>query len=134
MCLLGYKDRVISRKTKNLFDTFFTGLSIAFGMNVASGLKGIAVDLRWWVLSIKKRSSLEVRSIGEHDPEPLLLTVGRQDDLISHCDSMTALLKLAFKAPRLKTVITCLFWVFLNIASTSAAQQYPPLTLLSLFK
>lgn len=58
----GYKDRVLSPRTKSLFDAITVALSIAFGLNIASSLKAIALDLRWWVLSIKRRSSQEVSS------------------------------------------------------------------------
>ena len=61
--LWKYKDRVISPRTKSGFDAITVALSIAFGLNIASSLKAIALDLRWWVLSMKRRSSREVRSI-----------------------------------------------------------------------
>src|SRR5271170_6989630 len=50
-----YKDRVISLRTKAGFDTITIALSIAFGLNIADALKGIALNLRWWFLSRKKR-------------------------------------------------------------------------------
>lgn len=62
--LWAFKDRVISPRTKSAFDTITIGLSIAFGLNIASSLKGIALDLRWWILSAKKRPSREVRCTG----------------------------------------------------------------------
>lgn len=55
-----HKDRVISPHTKSAFDAAIVGLGIAFGLNVASGLKGIALDLRWWILNSRKRSGHEV--------------------------------------------------------------------------
>lgn len=39
-------------------------LSIAFGLNAASALKAIALDLRWWILSMGKRPAQEVRHCG----------------------------------------------------------------------
>ena len=44
-----------------MFDAIMVTLSIAFGLNIASALKAFVLDLQWWVLSIKKRSSREVR-------------------------------------------------------------------------
>jgi hypothetical protein len=56
-----YRDRVISTTTKSTFDAIIVGFSIAFGLNIASALKAVAMDLRWWVLSMKRRPSKEVR-------------------------------------------------------------------------
>lgn len=61
--LWKYKDRVLSPRAKSQFDSITVALSIAFGLNIASALKAIALDLRWWVLSMRKRSSREVRCI-----------------------------------------------------------------------
>jgi hypothetical protein len=55
-----HKDRVISPHTKSAFDAAIVGLGIVFGLNVASGLKSIALDLRWWILNSRKRSGHEV--------------------------------------------------------------------------
>lgn len=71
----GYKDRVISPRTKSGFDVVTVALSIAFGMNVASSLKGTALDLRWWVLSKKKRSSREVPPISSPKERVKVLTL-----------------------------------------------------------
>lgn len=93
-----YQNRVISSKSKSTFDAIIVGISIAFGLNIASSLKAIALDLRWWVLGMKKRASEEV-------------------DLILHCDSMTDLLRLVFVAPRPRTAAASLFWLSLNMAA-----------------
>lgn len=69
-----FKDRVISPRAKSVFDTITVGLSIAFGLNIASSLKGIALDLRWWVLSTRKRPSQEVRSMLREQSLKVLLT------------------------------------------------------------
>ncbi|KAI4267746.1 MAG: hypothetical protein L6R35_006827, partial [Caloplaca aegaea] len=55
----NYKDHVLSPRTKSHFDAITVALSIALGLNVASALKAIALDLRWWILSIEKRPSQE---------------------------------------------------------------------------
>ncbi|KAL8916717.1 MAG: hypothetical protein Q9208_008364 [Pyrenodesmia sp. 3 TL-2023] len=59
-----YKDRVLSPRAKSQFDAVTVALSIALGLNVASALKAIALDLRWWILSIEKRPSKELVQIG----------------------------------------------------------------------
>ena len=61
--LWRYKDRILSPRTKSHFDTITVALSIALGLNVASALKTIALDLRWWFLSMGKRPSREVGCI-----------------------------------------------------------------------
>ena len=58
-----YKDRIISPKAKSMFDTITIALSIAFGLNIASSLKENALDLRWWILSRKRRPAQEVRAL-----------------------------------------------------------------------
>jgi hypothetical protein len=55
-----YKDRVISPERKSGFDAITVALSIALGLNIASSLKSIALDLRWWVLGKRRRPSKEV--------------------------------------------------------------------------
>ena len=55
------KPRVISPETKSAFDAITVALSIAFGLNIASSLKGVALNARWWILSMKRRTSSEVR-------------------------------------------------------------------------
>ena len=59
--LWDHKGRVLSSGAKSRFDAITVALSIAFGLNVASALKAIALDLRWWILSLEKRPSREVR-------------------------------------------------------------------------
>jgi hypothetical protein len=56
----SYKDRVISPSTKALFDAIVVALTIVFSINIISGLKEIAIDLRWWVLGLQRRTAREV--------------------------------------------------------------------------
>lgn len=56
----SYKDRVLSPREKSKVDALTVALSIALGLNIASALKANALDLRWWILSKRKRSSQEV--------------------------------------------------------------------------
>jgi hypothetical protein len=81
---------------KQTYNFLVVGLSLALGMNLASSLKEMAVDMRWWVLSLTKRNLREV-------------------DLILHLDSLTEVTKLAFVAPRLAPA--CFSWLLLNIVS-----------------
>ena len=52
-----FKDRVISPRMKSGFDAINIALSIAFGLNIASSLKAVALDLRWWIVDLRQRSS-----------------------------------------------------------------------------
>lgn len=89
--------RPMTEKDKQKYNFLVVGLSLALGMNLASSLKQMAVDVRWWVLSLTKRSLREV-------------------DLILHLDGLTQVTKLAFVAPRLAPA--CFAWLLLNIVST----------------
>lgn len=44
------KEAMVSRKKKE-FNTFIIALSIALGLNIASSMKHMVRELRWWVLS-----------------------------------------------------------------------------------
>jgi len=59
------KNKVISSKTRDTFGTLVIVLSIALGLNVASSLAEVALDVRWWLLSFRKRTPEEVGSILE---------------------------------------------------------------------
>lgn len=72
------------------------GSSLALGLNIASSLKAMAVDFRWWLLSHKKRPLKEV-------------------NLILHLDSLTEVIKLAWATPKLS--LLCIMWLALNIVS-----------------
>lgn len=61
LAIWSYQERVISAATKSIFDAIIVGISIALSLNIASSLKAVALDLRWWVLSIKRRASKEVQ-------------------------------------------------------------------------
>ena len=54
-----FKASVISPRMKSGFDAINVALSIAFGLNIASSLKEIALDLRWWFLDLRRRSSTQ---------------------------------------------------------------------------
>ena len=46
---------------KMMFNTFMTGLSIALGLNIATSLNAMGLNLRWWILSRRKRLLSEVK-------------------------------------------------------------------------
>lgn len=85
---------VLSEQDKNTYNFLTIGLSLALGMAIASALKAMAVNFRWWVLSLKKRTPHEV-------------------DLILHIDSLTECVRLGFHTPSLS--LACFLWLILNI-------------------
>lgn len=95
--------RPMTEKDKQKYNFLVVGFSLALGINLASSLKQMAVDVRWWVLSLIKRNLREV-------------------DLILHLDSLTEVTKLAFVAPRLAPA--CFSWLLLNIVSTLFPCRY----------
>jgi hypothetical protein len=52
--------QVISKKWKRWFNAINLGLSMALGMSVQRGFKAMAMDLRWRILSQRRRSLPEV--------------------------------------------------------------------------
>lgn len=88
--------RPMTDQDKQTYNFLIVGLSLALGMNLASSLKQMAVDVRWWILSLTRRNLREV-------------------DLILHLDGLTEVTKLAFVAPRLAPA--CFSWLLLNIVS-----------------
>jgi hypothetical protein len=95
----------MSESDKQKYNFLVIGLSLALGINLASSLKAMATDIRWWILSLKRRKLREV-------------------DLILHLDSLTEVFKLAFIAPKLAPA--CISWLFLNIVRyTPPSRQLP---------
>jgi hypothetical protein len=59
-----YKGRsIIGEQGRRMFNTLVTGLSMALGITVASSFKNVALDIRLWILSRKKRSIEEASSL-----------------------------------------------------------------------
>jgi hypothetical protein len=56
------RQKVMSHKMKVVFNAINIGLSMALGICVTEGFKCMAIDIRWWILSRKKRSLPEVSS------------------------------------------------------------------------
>jgi hypothetical protein len=64
LTLWHYSAKEVMSQAKRLqFNALVTGLSIALGLSIASGLKEMALEIRWWILSRKKRSLYEVGQI-----------------------------------------------------------------------
>jgi hypothetical protein len=49
-----------SETSKRLYNTITTGVSIALGLNIASAFKDMALNMRWVILSNRKRNLIEV--------------------------------------------------------------------------
>jgi len=97
--LVSYVDQpVMDKKTKSMFNTLITGLSIALGLAITSSLDDMIQDLRWCLLAQRFRS--------RHKVERIL-----QADKISH------LFWLAFTSRRLTIHVAVTAWVILLLVS-----------------
>ncbi|KAL3428320.1 hypothetical protein PVAG01_01829 [Phlyctema vagabunda] len=97
LALRVYKKKgVIDERHKKLCNAWTTGISIALGLNIASSFKDLALNMRWPILSLKKRNLLEL-------------------NLILGCDSLTKLARLALLSRRPLVIFACLGWLFINI-------------------
>jgi hypothetical protein len=62
--IFGYaKKPVMVDGQKRIFNTLVTALSMSLGIAIASSFKEVAINIRWWVLSRRKRPLSEVRTI-----------------------------------------------------------------------
>lgn len=62
--IFGYaKKPVMVDRQKRIFNTLVTALSMSLGIAIASSFKEVAINIRWWVLSRKKRPLSEVSAI-----------------------------------------------------------------------
>ncbi|KAK5989657.1 hypothetical protein PT974_07912 [Cladobotryum mycophilum] len=83
---------------KRQFNTLIIALSIALGLNIASSLKHMVRELRWWVLSLY-----------EWTP--------READLILQSENISRLIDLGFVTRRHWIRVYVLVWVLINVAS-----------------
>ncbi|KAK8121116.1 hypothetical protein PG999_005236 [Apiospora kogelbergensis] len=96
--LLHYQGLAVMTNTqKRVFNGATTGLSIGFGIAVATSLDGMVGDLRWWILSRRFRSRHKVENILQ-------------------ADSMMSLLKLAWRTRRKSIHIAVLLWGLVLLA------------------
>ncbi|KUJ19705.1 uncharacterized protein LY89DRAFT_611468 [Mollisia scopiformis] len=95
---------VIGPVGKRVFNALVTGLSMILGISIASSFKAIAIDVRWWILSRKRRPIHEVDAI-----------------LSSH--ALSEVSKLAIRSAKDKkpgVVMSAALWVLFNIAAQAA--------------
>lgn len=60
--LFGYARKpVLVESQKRIFNTLVTALSMSLGIAIASSFKQVAVNIRWWILSRRRRPLSEVR-------------------------------------------------------------------------
>ncbi|KAM0253918.1 hypothetical protein ACHAQJ_007093 [Trichoderma viride] len=94
------KAAMVSNKKKE-FNTLIIALSIVLGLNIASSLKHLVRELRWWVLSWY-----------EWTP--------READCILQSENFSSLFQLGYVTRRHLVRIYVLFWVLVNVASQIA--------------
>jgi phosphate/sulfate permease len=100
--LISYNSFAVMSKTeKRQFNAIITGLSIALGFSISSSLNAMVGNLRWWILSRRYRSRRKV-------------------ELILQADSLTHLIKMAYKSHRISIHTAVLLWVFVIIGSQIA--------------
>jgi hypothetical protein len=59
--LFYYAEKPVLRESqKKMFNTLVTSLSMSLGIAIASSFTKVAINIRWWVLSRKKRPLSEV--------------------------------------------------------------------------
>ncbi|KAK2017078.1 hypothetical protein LZ32DRAFT_523591 [Colletotrichum eremochloae] len=97
--ILVYSNKeVMDQKTKRLFNSLITGLSIALGLAVASSLNHMITELRWWILSRRYRSKRKV-------------------DLILQANNLKHTIMLAARSKRWSIHLAALAWFILTIGS-----------------
>ena len=59
--LFGYAKKPVLRESqKRIFNALVTALSMSLGIAIASSFKQVAINVRWWILSRRKRPLSEV--------------------------------------------------------------------------
>ncbi|KAK8911568.1 hypothetical protein QC760_000584 [Botrytis cinerea] len=86
----------VTETSKRIFNAITTGISIALGINIATSLKDMALNVRWAVLHARKRNLYEL-------------------DLTLHADSLMDLGKLAFVSKRPMVFGMAISWLIFNI-------------------
>ncbi|KAF5878056.1 uncharacterized protein Bfra_000223 [Botrytis fragariae] len=86
----------VTERSKRIFNATTTGISIALGLNIASSLKGMALNARWAILHASKRNLYEL-------------------DLTLHADSLMDVGKLAFVSKRPMVFGMAISWLIFNI-------------------
>jgi hypothetical protein len=60
--VLWQKKTAQGETSKRMYNAITTGVSIALGLNIASAFKDMALNMRWVILSNRKRNLVEVSS------------------------------------------------------------------------
>lgn len=59
--MINWRDRgVLGEGRKRMYNAITTAISIALGLNLMSAFKDLALNMRWPILSAKKRNLIEV--------------------------------------------------------------------------
>ena len=64
---------LLTEKQKRTYNAITTGISIALGLNLMSAFKDLALNMRWPILSAKKRNLVEVRALCEEFARTLII-------------------------------------------------------------
>lgn len=95
--LIWYSSQqVFPKQQMFVYYTLITALSIALGLNIASSLKAMAQNIRWWVLSRRMWTLQEM-------------------DLILHGESLAHLVRLGIVSSHVGIRVAVVFWLMLNI-------------------
>lgn len=95
--LIWYSSQPIFPKQQMfVFYTLITALSIALGLNIASSLKAMTQDIKWWVFS---RCTWTLQEM----------------DLILHGESLAHLVRLGMVSSHVGIRVAVVFWLLLNI-------------------
>jgi hypothetical protein len=63
LATVAWQRKVAQGETsKRMYNAITTGVSIALGLNIASAFKDMALNLRWVILSNRKRNLVEVNT------------------------------------------------------------------------
>ncbi|KAF7546539.1 hypothetical protein G7046_g9268 [Stylonectria norvegica] len=92
---------VMSTRTKSIFNALIIGFSIGLGLNIASSLKAMAREVRWWILSL-----------GEY---PV-----READVILQSENLSHVAHLALASSSYVVRLYALTWLLINVASQIA--------------
>ncbi|KAM3501467.1 hypothetical protein MY10362_005521 [Beauveria mimosiformis] len=100
--LLGYSSHdALPQRKKLEFNTLVIALTISLGLNIASSLKANAVELQWWLLSLRRYKA-------------------READLIMSSEHFTTMLQLGWTTRHTLIQIFVVVFVTMNIGSQIA--------------
>ncbi|KJZ76837.1 hypothetical protein HIM_03714 [Hirsutella minnesotensis 3608] len=87
--------------SKRAFNVVILGLSIGLGLNIASSLKGMVSETRWWLLSLRPTSP-------------------READLILQSENLSRMILLGLNTSRFSIKLFVSFWLLVNLAAQIA--------------